>query len=534
MQKTSFFNVTVFKKTAARFWPVYAVQFFFWMLAVSNYKNGDFLGINGLYIVSFLVDFVFCALSAFCVFNYLFGTKSAIFFHSLPVRRESLFLTNYTAGLLFVLIPKLFAFLFALLLTPAKGTWDVVQWLLLGICPMVFFYGFACFNMLITGTFFVMPVVYTILNFAAVVLETVTRIIMSNLLYGFDSYDVLLTEFSPICHLIRHGRAAGVSYYLIIAAVGILFSVVAFLLYRKRDIENAREIIAVPGLRGAFKYLFSAGCALILGFMIFEVFNSFREFEPFGLWVCIVIGGAIGFFGVVMLMNKSFKVKKREVLGFVIFTAIISAVFLCFATDAFGIEKIVPDTDKITAIYNDPDIGALSTERGSLTAEEAKELHRRAISEKGDTGNGKAYFSIEYDLNGYSLYRRYSLSDDASRPGSTAELIREMSLREDFSERKYGWLNGAVVYDAEIIYQDNYYYFNKTDWSKELSDLADALREDLKKKDRTENEDDDPIWIRVGASFTSKDVTEMFRAIKGDAAYDAAMALIKYKISVTD
>ena len=47
-----------------------------------------------------IVPFVYGGLLAWALFSWLFRTNSAYFYAALPVRRRTLFLTNYLTGLL--------------------------------------------------------------------------------------------------------------------------------------------------------------------------------------------------------------------------------------------------------------------------------------------------------------------------------------------------------------------------------------------------------------------------------------------------
>ena len=138
---TSFFNVTVWKKTVLRFWPIWAVGLVFWVLALPAQgmmalqrqleNGGDWLlslsasvdGLGGDTALSFAV--VFGLLAAMAVCSHLYSSRSANFMGALPVRREGLFVSHYTAGLSMLLLPNIVVFLLTLLVEALGGA---VMW----------------------------------------------------------------------------------------------------------------------------------------------------------------------------------------------------------------------------------------------------------------------------------------------------------------------------------------------------------------------------------------------------------------------
>lgn len=57
---------------------------------------------------------IFGLLSAMAVFSYLYNSRSVGLMHTLPLKREGLFLTNYLSGLSCFLLPNLAVFVLSL------------------------------------------------------------------------------------------------------------------------------------------------------------------------------------------------------------------------------------------------------------------------------------------------------------------------------------------------------------------------------------------------------------------------------------
>ena len=183
--KTSCFNGALLRKNLTRFWPLWAVYAVAWLLAGPVAR---FVAAFGRYaepdrilraaeltrdLLSTWSNFgLFCAvvagiLFAMALFSYLTVPRAVGLFHSLPVRREGLFLTNYLTGLLVVVAVQVTcAVLEALVLLSAgalNGT-ALLSALACGLGQMLFFYSFAVLCVTFTGQILMAPVLYGVLN----------------------------------------------------------------------------------------------------------------------------------------------------------------------------------------------------------------------------------------------------------------------------------------------------------------------------------------------------------------------------------
>ena len=108
--KTSFFNKTVFKKNLTRFAPVMAVYTLCLILGMMMlYQINEEMGrtfwfasrIAGNLQLMGLVNLLFAPLVAMLLFGDLYNSRMCNALHAMPMRRETLFLTNVVSGLLF-------------------------------------------------------------------------------------------------------------------------------------------------------------------------------------------------------------------------------------------------------------------------------------------------------------------------------------------------------------------------------------------------------------------------------------------------
>ena len=118
--KTSFFNQTLFRKNLTRFWPLWVVPTFvgalFPMAMLTHLLRYGPEGLFGRGADSYALEFTgiyydvaayavpiislcYAVLVALAVWSYLFNNRSTGLMHTLPIRREGLFLTNFLSGM---------------------------------------------------------------------------------------------------------------------------------------------------------------------------------------------------------------------------------------------------------------------------------------------------------------------------------------------------------------------------------------------------------------------------------------------------
>ncbi|MDD4716263.1 MAG: hypothetical protein PHT34_06965 [Oscillospiraceae bacterium] len=384
--KTSYFNYTVFRENITRFWPVWGGYAFIWMIALPFYifsqsKEADsssLVYLTGEYVLNtasvlgVALAMIFGILSAMAVFSYLFQTRSAGMFHTLPIRREGLFLSNYLAGLGFLLAPNGLIFLLTLGMEALIGGANasaLLTWFLVvsGLC--VFFYSFAVLCAMFTGSLLFHPILYVILNFLAVGIELLVNGALSVLLFGFSFQRAPKTgPLSPPVELLTRLKVRGVpdsatgevkrfvleggGTVAIYAAVGVVLAVLALLFYRKRHTEAAGDVVAVAFLKPVFQYGVSFAAALSLGGMFFVLFHdgSIGWNAAWALMLYLLAGGFVGYYVAEMLLKKSFRVFRRGLRGYLVFAGVMLVLAAGMELDLFGYESHVPDAGSIVSV----------------------------------------------------------------------------------------------------------------------------------------------------------------------------------------
>lgn len=200
--KRSFFNPTLFRKNLSRTWPLWggvslvgSLAPLYLLLALASQEIGRTASpqdvATALYqAVTLLVpgvSFVYAALCAMLVWNYLFSARAVGMMHALPIDRTGLFITNTLSGLAMALIPYVIVGGLTCLAALTAGGFPVtavLQAVLAVLCMTVLFFGIATLCAMVTGSLFAMPIFYALANFLSLLLDSLVRSMSQTFLVG--------------------------------------------------------------------------------------------------------------------------------------------------------------------------------------------------------------------------------------------------------------------------------------------------------------------------------------------------------------
>ena len=487
--KTSFFNRTLFRKNLSRYWPLWGFASFVGFLApaaalVRLAQSGS-MSVEPLvvregyyYLLGNavpIVSLVYAILCAMAVWSYLYNPRSVGMMHSLPIRREGLFLTNLLSGLAMMAIPYLVAGGLGTLLFACCGgfdAWGTLATILAVIGQSVTFFGLATFCAFLTGNIFALPVLYFLLNFLAPLGDWLCNLFARGFLFGFTAdYSGTVDFLCPMVYLTQRlyvnseyetVRDSALEYqnrltsvtlenaWLIAAyaAAGLVFLALAYLLYRRRESERAGDVVAVRIFRPVFRFGVAALSALLGGRLLYallwESFQAGDTFTPVPMAVCLIVAGLIGYYAASMLLAKSLRVFRGSAVGALCLVAACAAFCAGMRYDLFGIERRIPDQNEIAQleIYLARNTYYLTPEDQPELLSGAQDLQRTLIAQKdlirsnyetyrhgGSSSDPDASTNIRYIYtlkNGATVERFYTVSfarSDLSVPGSYANAM---------------------------------------------------------------------------------------------------------------
>lgn len=491
--KISFFNAGIFKSMLKRFWPLWTAYFAVWFMCLplpllvarlQGVKESAVTVVTAAMKTSVeasvVSGFLMGILAAMAVFGFLYNSRSCGMIASTPVRREAVFCSAYIAGALPVLAANLFIAVLNWLFTLSSGIEGAcifkMNAILFAVNSMEFliFFSISAFIAMLTANIVALPVLYLIFNFVFLGMEYVVRMLYGMFIFGYSDHPDCVLEFmSPLIYLftriginvnISTGSAAvsltnwsALLGYIIAAVV---FSVTALLLYRKRRMESAGDVIAVSSLRPVFKFCVTACAALCFGLLFFVIISTLFTSLSMSMLVLsagLIIGAFIGYFASEMLLKKSFHVFKGNWKGFVI-TVILCIVFafVC-VTDLFGLSSQLPDADDIEAISCNSegrgvDIKNRSDIEALLKVNKAIIADRDKYEGLDDTDIENAgYVSIRYKLkDGRVICRGYTLLIDDNYKAYYEVLSSENIVKDIFTPEVPVTVQN--VYDASFEY----------------------------------------------------------------------------------
>ena len=485
--KTSFFNPTLFRKNLSRYWPLWGFASFVGFLLpaaalVQMVHQGD-LRIAPLVVregyYALLCDAVpivslgYAILCAMAVWNYLYNARSVGLMHTLPIRREGLFLTNLLSGLAMMLIPYAVAGGLSTILFACCGgfdAWGTLVTILGVIGESLAFFGIATFCAFLTGNIFVLPALYFLLNFLAPLGDWIVNLFARGFLFGFTSqYSGSVELLCPVVYLCQnlyyhseYARDSVTGYNTTLSAVtleggwlialyaaaGLLFLGLSYLLYRRRQSERAGDVAAVRAFRPIFRFGAAALCALLGGRLLYallwESFQSGDGFAPVPMAIFLMVAGLIGYYGASMLLSKSLRVFRGSAVGALCLVVACAAFCAGMRFDLFGAERRIPEDSEIhqLELYAAGNTYDLSPEDNAQLLAEAKTLQETLIAQKsliesnyetyrhGSTSSDPdTYTNIRYVYtlkNGATVERFYTVSftrSDLQEPGNYAHAL---------------------------------------------------------------------------------------------------------------
>lgn len=488
-----------------RFWPLLFGYAVLWLCALplSLWSRHDYLSSrrpmeamasvsNYFYNASrasIYVSAFFAVLLAMALFAYLMNSRSVGLMHSLPITRGRQFATHFAVGVVMFTAVHLATALLTLPVQAAlgavnmRGTWE---WFAAAELTSLFFFALATLCAMITGWLLAVPVIYTGINFLFAAFHLLFSTMTQLFYWGYESagWPAWVNWLTPFVRLyqaatttgaedeIPYGVENGARYYfdylpsafwktmLIYTAAAVLFIVLAWLFCRARRSETAGDAIVFPWLRPIVLYVISLAGGMGLGILLWYMVSNTQSIVA--LLLCQIVAGLIVYFGVQMLLHKSFKVfNRRGWLGAAALTAALVILCLVIRFDAFGAHKYVPDVNQIEsaeintyAYDNIPSVRGLKDPQGleKLTALHKAILEQgRPASQEIDQINSIPTSEYTGDQDYFTFSIDYTLKDGNTIRRSYSQIVRRGTPLYEAANAFY---NDPAV--RQVSYDDNY------------------------------------------------------------------------------
>ena len=508
--KTSFskyFNATLFRRNLTRFWPLwgmasFAGSLFPLALLVQFLRDEDFylwnrpLDFTEMYYYAAayavpIVSLLYAILCAMLVWSYLYNSRSVGLLHTLPIRREGLFFTNFLSGMAMMLIPYVIVGALCVLVSVVGGCFDAkgLGVTILAVLGLSFFYfATATAAAFITGNIFALPAVYFLLHFLAVMLDWLVCTFSQGFIFGLSGgYSGVVEWLSPTVYLENHlrvsgtyeevfqrGELTGTGYYTdvltavelqnlwlvgVYALAGAALLAIAWLLYRRRRSESAGDVVAVGWMKPVFRCGVTGLAALLGGLLLYELFwRSFQEsqyYEVLPLLVCMLVAGAIGYYGASMLLAKSLRVFRGSWRGLLLTAAGCALVCAVLHFDVLGVADRVPEVSRVEkmTLYTADNNYTFYPDEDEALMERVRAVHQAITADRdyivGVTGQedwwsqpviGDASFHVTYYLSsGLKVERNYYVPISRQRlaqEGTYDNLLDSLVNSDEMKDRR--------------------------------------------------------------------------------------------------
>lgn len=417
---------------------------------MTRYLMNTFFGMDNAFTI---VPVCVAVVSGISGFAYMHSAKKLDVYHSIPVKRERLFVQQYVYGIIYYIVPLVLHILicYGICASNGVGGMQVAGQAFGFFCVQLLIY-LACYAVVVlavvlTGNLVISALGSVVLLFYSLILAAMKYELMYKFFVTYystgDSYD--FPAFSPV-HLIMNvannmnqSESVYLNYmefwgdYGKLILMAVVYTVIALILYRKRPTEAAGTSMAFPVTEPVVKTMVVFPVSIFSGYLFQNITANDNEFA----WY--VFGCIFGFLICCPLMEviyrKDVKAVLRHPLQLVFNGACVILCIVIFRYDVFGYDTYVPAEDKVEsyAVYFSemPNVNAMysntidnvfdnmtitdNPSTRALIEHGAKitrplEMGEKVDSVASDERYGIANITVKFNLkNGETSYRRYQI-----------------------------------------------------------------------------------------------------------------------------
>ncbi len=491
---------------------------------------------NGIMVLMMVLASLICGLSSF---SYLNSRCKVDFYHSIPVRRERLYVVNYVNGILILAVPYVISAVLAVVVGIANGVEGARLWSVaftacgLHLTYFILMYSTVVIAAMMTGNLIIGILGSAVLTFYIPLATSLTNGLFSMFFHTYDwsrqntIFDMLV-RLSPVVEYIMQAQKYGVgglSLTAVLAAllVSAVLAALGCILYKKRPSESAGKAMAFAvtcpvirilivilssiGFGGFFWSLrestgwmvFGALCGAVIAHCVIEIIYYFDFKKLFGhkkqLTACIAISIAVllvfcyDIFRYDTYMPKADKVKYASVhvdnlnnwTSYGIFQPQTDGSYTWESTISY---EYIRDHMQYEDVENVLNIAASGVENVRLDRERQRADIREEAAQEMEAVNTTEQqnddicsgVSICYTLNsGRKVYRRYNINLDENMPH-----MEKLYASEQYQKGTFPLM--SIPSDSVVaVRYKNFIKHNRTSKNEAsvLSTLTEAEKKEL-------------------------------------------------------
>lgn len=480
---------------------------------------------------------LFACVGAICVYYYLSNTNHTYMIHALPVTRLSLFVTNTVSVLVMLVVPQTVITVISLIQLSAFGqgnmAWMVMYWFFACILMDVFFTGLASLAVMFTGQLITGAFFFAVFNCLYLIVINTIRLASSMTIFGTAAVDLtggirwftpmyMMTESNEMLFfngtpivggddvyssmfyegVLEQSFEAARSAWTVLAiyfGVGLVLLVLAFICYKKRQLEVAKSFLSFKWLGYIFRWGVSFVIAIVFSFVIcvttsggVDVYGTTKSFLT--MLVASIIVGAIVFMIAEFIVKKSVHIyKKNFFIEWGAFVGTMALFLIIMFTAGGSLQNNVPEEKDVisTNFYINGDEGYVYDQGGDGDAivQSTIEAHKVVVDiipelKEHDYNFDEKYLEVNIDYTYTSgdtnskCYRIPTETDNELFNDAIAKIKAIMNKPERLKKSLHiGDDNWTAVYAELETITDTTNEWNYIEYS--VDGLIDAYEKDI-------------------------------------------------------
>ena len=458
---------------------VYPVQILISLDAIASYMRNEegfhdkiveqfssliSFGNGAMYIVIVILAF----LLAMSGFWYLYSGVKTDFYHSLPIKREKLFLSRYISGILIFIVPYYISVILGYGAGSMKGAGAsgilslCAKGFVTNVVLFLLFYNLAVLGVLLTGNLFTGVLAYGAFLSYGVLLDSATKLTKLNFFttcidYArkgalFDGSFSILSPLYAMNEILSKNKVAmknvGTVFF-----ISLLILIVCILVYKIRPTESYHKAIAFRKLQPVIKVAVVLPLSAMAGILLSEIAGqNFIWYVGGILASALLLSVAIEF-----LYHLDIKECIRPKISTGVILAALISMIVVLKLDLVGFDTYLPKEsklktmsiyiDELNGYYEYPGEYSISSGNSGSFLDLAKieefddvyQLAKKGVElqkKRDDVGSyttesGMLSFSVRYELkNGKVVYRGYSVEKNEENLKLVAKIYDNWEFKQ--------------------------------------------------------------------------------------------------------
>ena len=501
---------------------------------------------------------------ALFLFSYLFKARETYHMHFLPMKRETLFFSHYLAGVTILVIP--FAAAYGILICVAASyragmTMELLGQFVITLVGILFFFSLACLMIMLTANGIMAAVIYAVINVLYQAVAAMFVAMGGLCIFGYQGDNSMITSalgqcltpvaffsgkssiygvledwiFGGLYYSSRRGYIGCEDIYPASFWIGpewsraiwylipvVLFLGLAIVLYRKRSLESAGNMLAFSWGKPVFRFVFT-----LAGSMAFAVLIYWISIRASGMPITyktsflfllgLLTGGSLlGYLISNMILYKTFFIwKKTSYWRMLLLTGMIAGIFSYMK---YGYGQKIPAVDSVDFVKLELQSGG-DYENNTFYVQGEQEIQKlqeidKKILEAGETESIEERYhyivksiAVTYVMeSGEQLCREYPLNYDIWKASGLVDFLNE---EETMCEKVFSKAYQEVVpLSARIIVNDGT-EMGIVQEAAALYQVYEAALKDIEEGNMTlEQRDSEFYYLEIGVNMPKKCMEE--------------------------